>query len=231
MCEIFLSGVCCSDTPELQPTASGECEPAVAAGELGPECSTADDTTESCDKNSVTAGLTPETSSVEQDKHITQDTTAASTSDRSPTHSILTRSADKALVRNKSLKRVSFEEQPEIIEEDISDTKKILNATSSIEEEVFEDLATLEGVHSVRERAPTPPLTMANAEEQLEIPVDNVDGEPVIPKKERKPHIKGITFREFDVSKHCFISDTFQRKNFIVLSTKFLINLYQSKVF
>jgi len=144
---------------------------------------------------------TPETSSAEQDKHITQDTTAVSTSDRSPTHSILTRSTDKALVRNKSLKRVSFEEQPEIIEEDISDTKKNLNTTSSIEEEVFEDLATLEGVHSVRERAPTPPLTMANAEEQLEIPVDNVDGEPgepVIPKKERKPHIKGITFREFD---------------------------------
>ena len=213
MCEIFLSGVCCSDTPELQPTASGECEPAVAAGELGPECSNADDTTESCDKNSVTAGLTPETSSAEQDKHITQDTTAASTSDRSPTHSILTRSADKALVRNKSLKRVSFEEQPEIIEEDSSDTKKNLNTTSSIEEEVFEDLATL-GVHSVRERAPTPPLTMANAEEQLEIPVDNVDGEPVIPKKERKPHIKGITFREFDVSKHMFYFRYISKKEF-----------------
>jgi len=39
---------------------------------------------------------------------------------------------------------------------------------------------------------------MASAEEQqLEIPTDG-DGEPVIPKKERKPHIKGITFREFD---------------------------------
>ena len=43
---------------------------------------------------------------------------------------------------------------------------------------------------------------MASAEEQpLEIPTDGGDGEPVMPKKERKPHIKGITFRDFDVSK------------------------------
>ena len=41
---------------------------------------------------------------------------------------------------------------------------------------------------------------MASAEEQqIEIPTDG-EGEPVMPKKERKPHIKGITFREFDVS-------------------------------
>jgi len=40
---------------------------------------------------------------------------------------------------------------------------------------------------------------MASAEEQpLEIPTDGGDGEPVMPKKERKPHIKGITFRDFD---------------------------------
>ena len=43
---------------------------------------------------------------------------------------------------------------------------------------------------------------MASAEEQtLEIPTDGGDGEPVMPKKERKPHIKGITFRDFDVSR------------------------------
>ena len=51
---------------------------------------------------------------------------------------------------------------------------------------------------------PTPPpiTNMASAEEQpLEIPTDGGDGEPVMPKKERKPHIKGITFRDFDVSR------------------------------
>ena len=41
----------------------------------------------------------------------------------------------------------------------------------------------------------------AAAEEQLEIPSEaGGEGEQMIPKKERKPHIKGITFREFDVS-------------------------------
>jgi len=39
----------------------------------------------------------------------------------------------------------------------------------------------------------------AAAEEQLEIPTEaGAEGEQMIPKKERKPHIKGITFREFD---------------------------------
>ena len=54
---------------------------------------------------------------------------------------------------------------------------------------------------------------MASAEEQIEIPTESADGEPVMPKKERKPHIKGITFREFDVSeaeinihKKCFLA-------------------------
>ena len=42
---------------------------------------------------------------------------------------------------------------------------------------------------------------MAAAEEQIEIPTEVADGgEPLMPKKERKPHEKGITFREFDVS-------------------------------
>jgi len=40
---------------------------------------------------------------------------------------------------------------------------------------------------------------MAGAEDQIEIPTEVADGdEPVIPRKERKPHEKGITFREFD---------------------------------
>ena len=122
----------------------------------------------------------------------------------SPTHSILSnsRSSENCLVRNKSFKRVSFDEQPEIIGENC-DSK--LKAKPSIEEEVFEGEASLESVTSVKERAPTPPLIMAGAEEQIEIPTDNVEGgEPLIPKKERKPHIKGITFREFDVSRNCF---------------------------
>ena len=41
---------------------------------------------------------------------------------------------------------------------------------------------------------------MAAAEEQIEMPTEAGEGEQMIPKKERKPHIKGITFREFDVS-------------------------------
>ena len=120
----------------------------------------------------------------------------------SPTHSILSnsRSSESCLVRNKSLKRVSFDEQPEIIGEHC-DNKEKLKAKSSIEEEVFEAQTSSEGVKTVKERAPTPPLIMAGAEETIEIPTDNVEGgEPLIPKKERKPHIKGITFREFDVS-------------------------------
>eukprot|EP00091_Calanus_sinicus_P002681 TRINITY_DN12770_c0_g1_i1.p1 TRINITY_DN12770_c0_g1~~TRINITY_DN12770_c0_g1_i1.p1 ORF type:complete len:304 (+),score=76.09 TRINITY_DN12770_c0_g1_i1:847-1758(+) len=40
---------------------------------------------------------------------------------------------------------------------------------------------------------------MAGAEEQIQIPTEAADGgEPVMPRKEKKPHEKGITFREFD---------------------------------
>lgn len=138
--------------------------------------------------------------------------------DSSPTHSILSnpRSSDnpRSLGRNKSLKRVSFEEKPDIIEDspEPSDipgkTEQASVASNCIDEEVDDpdiDVPPLEDVapqpsRCLPARSPTPPSTMASAEEQqLEIPTDG-DGEPVIPKKERKPHIKGITFREFDVS-------------------------------
>ena len=138
--------------------------------------------------------------------------------DSSPTHSILSnpRSSDnpRSLGRNKSLKRVSFEEKPDIIEDspEPSDipgkAEQVSVASNCIDEEVDDpdiDVPPLEDVVSqpsrcLPARSPTPPCTMASAEEQqLEIPTDG-DGEPVIPKKERKPHIKGITFREFDVS-------------------------------
>jgi len=40
---------------------------------------------------------------------------------------------------------------------------------------------------------------MAGTEEQIEIPTDVAEGgEPLMPKKEKKPHVKGISFREFD---------------------------------
>ena len=47
---------------------------------------------------------------------------------------------------------------------------------------------------------------MAAAEEQIEMPAEAGEGEQMIPKKERKPHIKGITFREFDVSMKNIVS-------------------------
>ena len=113
-----------------------------------------------------------------------------------PTQSILSNrhSSDKSskdLARKKSLKKVSFEEHPSIIE-DSPQTEH----TEEITEEVCLDscLPPLEEVSA--------PVTMAAAaEEQIEIPSEAGDeGEQMIPKKERKPHIKGITFREFDVS-------------------------------
>ena len=116
--------------------------------------------------------------------------------DLSPTQSILSNrhSSDKSskdLARKKSLKKVSFEEHPSIIE-DSPQTEH----TEEITEEVCLDscLPPLEEVSA--------PVTMAAAaEEQIEIPSEAGDeGEQMIPKKERKPHIKGITFREFDVS-------------------------------
>ena len=61
---------------------------------------------------------------------------------------------------------------------------------------------------------------MASAEEQIEIPTDvGADGEPVMPKKERKPHIKGITFREFDVSEALIMNMHKKVFNFLIFKT------------
>ena len=125
------------------------------------------------------------------------------TCDLSPTQSILSNanSSDKSskfLARKKSLKRVSFEEEPSIIEdspEPFQDTPE--------EPDLDCDLPLLEEVEppSPLDTLPvTPPVTMAAADEQIEIPSEAGEGEQMVPKKERKPHVKGITFREFDVS-------------------------------
>lgn len=120
----------------------------------------------------------------------------------SPTQSILSNrhSSDKSskhLARNKSLKKVSFEEQPSIIEDgpqsqDREETPGLACLDSC--------LPTLEEVSVKKGSSPAPVTIMAAAaEEQLEIPSEaGGEGEQMIPKKERKPHIKGITFREFD---------------------------------
>ena len=42
---------------------------------------------------------------------------------------------------------------------------------------------------------------MAETEENVIIPPEtDANGEPLPPPKPRRPHVKGITFREFDVS-------------------------------
>ena len=131
------------------------------------------------------------------------------TCDLSPTQSILSNanSSDKSskfLARKKSLKRVSFEEEPSIIEdspEPFQDTQE--------EPDLDCDLPLLEEVEppSPLDTLPvTPPVTMAAADEQIEIPSEAGEGEQMIPKKERKPHVKGITFREFDVSHSVLVS-------------------------
>ena len=129
------------------------------------------------------------------------------TCELSPTQSILSKrhSSDKSskhLARNKSLKKVSFEEHPSIIED--SPQSQYTEETS---EEVCLDscLPPLEEVSVKKGSSPAPVTMAAAAEEQIEIPSEaGGEGEQMIPKKERKPHIKGITFREFDVSQPSF---------------------------
>ena len=125
------------------------------------------------------------------------------TCELSPTQSILSNrhSSDKSskhLARNKSLKKVSFEEQPSIIE----DSPPPQNTEETGEEVCLDScLPPLEEVSVKKASSPAPVTMAAAAEEQLEIPSEaGGEGEQMIPKKERKPHIKGITFREFDVS-------------------------------
>jgi len=110
-----------------------------------------------------------------------------------------------ALFRNKSLKRVSFDDRQEIIDEDpagqsadLQDTEVDLEEDLPPLEEVQDDQQSTSETHThTRLRSPTPPLIrMAGTEEEIEVPP--AEGEEQVPKKERKPHIKGITFREFD---------------------------------
>jgi len=76
----------------------------------------------------------------------------------------------------------------------------------SIEEEQESDLeaelAPLEEIVSNTKpvkKPTTPIIRMAGDEEQIEIPTEVADGgEPPMPRKPREPHVKGITFREFD---------------------------------
>jgi len=111
-----------------------------------------------------------------------------------------------ALFRNKSLKRVSFDEKPDIIEDEELpfENGEVPNIVEEQDGDVESELPSLEEIVSrpkaVKKRSPTPPITrMAGAEEQIQIPTEAGEGgEPVIPKKEKKPHEKGICFREFD---------------------------------
>merc|ERR1712032_807035 len=85
----------------------------------------------------------------------------------SPTHSILSnhRSSDNRLGRVKSLKRVSFEEKPNIIDENTPEpcevTEQADEASSGLDNCIKEEV-----------------------EQPIEIPTDGGDGEPVMPKKE-----------------------------------------------
>ena len=157
---------------------------------------------------------------VRQSHHLTQSHGSIlkeKSCELSPSQSILsnTNSSDKTSKQfaRKSFKRVSFEEQPKVIE----DIPEYIQETQDDELDLDCDLPLLEEVcrgslspspsgDSVKERPASPPVTMAAAEEQIEMPAEAGEGEQMIPKKERKPHIKGITFREFDVSRKVIVS-------------------------
>ena len=157
---------------------------------------------------------------VRQSHHLTQSHGSIlkeKSCELSPSQSILsnTNSSDKTSKQfaRKSFKRVSFEEQPKVIE----DIPEYIQETQDDELDLDCDLPLLEEVcrgssspspsgDSVKERPASPPVTMAAAEEQIEMPAEAGEGEQMIPKKERKPHIKGITFREFDVSMKVIVS-------------------------
>lgn len=131
-----------------------------------------------------------------------------SSDEQSSILSVSENSKANQLVRNKSLKRVSFDEKPDIIED--GQSISIVAAVTNIQEEqepvdLETDLPPLEVIPEsvgrsssrVNRRSPTPPSRMAE-QEQIEIPPEAEGGEVVMPKKEKKPHEKGITFREFD---------------------------------
>merc|ERR1711892_1008803 len=119
-------------------------------------------------------------------------------------HNSSTESLTGSTSRAKPLKRVSFDEEPDVIENsNISSTVKIvtnIQEEQEPEEGVEEDLPLLEEARETiiaSRRSPTPSIRMAE-QEQIEIPPETEDGNVVMPKKERKPHVKGIVFREFD---------------------------------
>jgi len=125
---------------------------------------------------------------------------------KSVDHSSLGNIKTSALFRNKSLKKVSFDEKPDIIEDEEKpfENGEVANIVEEQEGDVESELPPLEEVASrpkpVKKRSPTPPITrMAGTEEQIQIPIEAAEGgEPVMPRKEKKPHEKGIVFREFD---------------------------------
>jgi len=113
-------------------------------------------------------------------------------------------STESLTTRSKPLKRVSFDEKPDVIED--SNITATVEIVTNIKEEfepqegAAEDLPLLEEVrdsNTASRRSPTPPLRMAE-QDQIEIPTDVEGGDAVVAKKERKPHVKGIVFREFD---------------------------------
>jgi len=138
-------------------------------------------------------------------------TSPPSTSNSSPA-SIL--KEERALERHKSLKRVSFEEQPDIIDDSRESTVEVA-VVGDLEEE---DIPALEEVDRqnlgggsdsdpalVRPQTP-PGERMSSAQENGRGDVGgvttHVEGEPGeasgLPSSERKPHEKGIVFRDFD---------------------------------
>jgi len=99
------------------------------------------------------------------------------------------------------LKRVSFDDRKEVIDEQI---------IPESETEPEDDLPALEEVEQRRQQkvegstpavlrspSPPPPSSMAGTEEEIPIPPAE-EGEEQVPKVEKKPHVKGITFRDFE---------------------------------
>lgn len=118
----------------------------------------------------------------------------------------------KSLVRDKSLKRVSFEEKPAIIGEEVvepittleviedekqEEVDEVLDSVDIVDSDLppLEEVDTNEGRVRFARRSPPPAVIMAEAE-QIEIPAE--EGAELIPRKEKKPHVPGITFREFE---------------------------------
>merc|ERR1711976_525098 len=92
-----------------------------------------------------------------------------------------------ALFRTTSLKRVSFDEKPDIIEDEEPAFKngEVTNIPEDQEADLESELPPLEEVGSKtktpKKRSPTPPIVrMAEAEEQIQIPTEvGEGGEPV----------------------------------------------------